>query len=213
VFGSPVRVAGLTAGATSITNTTVFVSLAQFALLRGPTTSYLLVRAAPGTAPEELARRLRRALPDLTVQSRADFTRSEARIVTDMSADLMRLMSLVGLLIALAVIALGLLTATLSRLRDYAVLKALGASTGRLASTVLGQVLWVVAPALALATGAGLLLAVVLPTLAPTVQLAVTLPGVVRLGLAALTAGAVAALLPLARVARVDAATAFREAR
>ena len=63
----------------------------------------------------------------VTAQTREQFADSEARIVTDMSADLLRLMSSIGLVIALAVIALGLMTATLNRLRDFAVLKALGA--------------------------------------------------------------------------------------
>ena len=47
----------------------------------------------------------------------------------------------IGLLIALAVIALGLMTATLNRLRDFAVLKALGGRTPRLARAVAMQVL------------------------------------------------------------------------
>jgi putative ABC transport system permease protein len=130
-----------------------------------------------------------------------------------MSADLLRLMSLIGLLIALAVIALGLLTSTLARLRDYAVLKALGAGTARLAGTVASQVLWTVALALLAATGLALLLTAVLPAVAPTVQLTVTAGSVARLGLAGLAAGTLAALLPLRRLATVDAATAFQESR
>ena len=77
---------------------------------------------------------------------------SEARVVTDMSADLLRLMSTIGLVIALAVIALGLMTATLNRLRDFAVLKALGARTPRLATAVAMQVLLTVVLASALAS-------------------------------------------------------------
>ena len=213
VSGTPLRIVGLTRGTTSITNTTVFVSRDEFTALRGPTTSYVLVRAAPGTAPDTLAGRLSAALPGLTVQTRDAVRASEARIVTDMSADLIRLMALVGLLIALAVVALGLLTTTLSRLRESAVLTALGASTGRLAATVAAQVVWTVGLALIGATGAALALTRALPSIAPTVQMAVTPGSVIRVGVAALVAGGLAALLPLRRVATVDPATAFREAR
>lgn len=213
VLGRPLRVVGLTSGETSITNTAVFVSLAEFAALRGATVSYVLVRAAAGISADTLARRVSSALPGLTVQTRAAFARSEARIVTDMSADLIRLMALIGLLIALAVIALGLLTTTLSRLREYAVLKALGATTGRLAATIAAQVGWIVTLSLTTSTVAALLLARALPALAPTVQMTVTPGSVLRLAAAALLAGGVAALLPLRRLATVDAATAFREAR
>lgn len=213
VLGFPLRVSGLSAGGTSITNTTVFVTLRQFAAMRGSAASYLLVRAEDGVTADTMAGRLARALPGTTAQTRAQFTASEARIVTDMSADLLRLMGLIGLLIALAVIALGLLTATLARLREYAVLKALGAGTLRLAGIVASQVLWTVALALAAATGLALVLAAALPAVAPTVQLTVTAGSVAQVGLAALAAGTIAALLPLRRLATVDAATAFQESR
>jgi putative ABC transport system permease protein len=213
VLGTSLRVVGFSAGATSITNTTVFVSLAQFADPRGSTVSYVLVHAAAGTGSDVLARRLSAALPGLTVQTRAEFADSEARVVTDMSADLIRLMALIGLLIALAVVALGLLTTTPSRLRDYAVLKALGASTPRLARIVAGQAGWIIALALAAASGVALLLAAALPVAAPSVQMTVTAGSVTRLGVAALGAGVVAAMLLLRRLATLDAATAFQETR
>ena len=213
VSGAPLRVTGLTTGLTSITNTTVFVPRAQFATLGRPTTSYLLVGAAAGAQPADVARRLTRAIPGTTAQTREQFVASEARIVTDMSADLLRLMALIGLLIALAVVALGLLTATLTRLREYAVLKALGATTPRLAASIAAQVTSVVGLAAVAAAVGALLLASALPAVAPTVQLVVTPGSAVRVSVEALAAGLVAALLPLYRLARVDAASAFREAR
>ena len=213
MLGVPLRVTGLSSGGTSITNTTVYVSLSQFTAQRGPTVSYLLVKADRTVTPGALTGRLAGALPGTTAQTREQFTASESRIVTDMSADLLRLMSLIALLIALAVIALGLLTSTLARLRDYAVLKALGASTRRLAGTVAAQVVWTVALALAAATAMALLLAAALPTIAPTVQLLVTADSVARVGVAALVAGMIAAQLPLRRLSTIDAATAFQESR
>ncbi len=119
---------------------------------------------------------------------RAQFAASESRIVTDMSADLLRLMSLVGLLIPLAVISLGPFTSTLARLRDYAVLKALGARTTRLAGTVVSQVAGTVTLALGAATGLAVALAAALPTIAPLVAVKVTPVSVGRVGLAALGA-------------------------
>jgi putative ABC transport system permease protein len=213
VFGTRLRIVGTTSGLTSITNTTVFVSQAQFAALRGPATSYLLVRAKPGVSAKLLASRLSAGLPDVTVQTRRAFVASEGRIVTDMSADLIRLMAGIGLLIAIVVVALGLLTTTLARVRDYAVLKAIGASTPRLAATIAAQAGWTVVLALAVATGAVLLLTLALPALTPTVALTVTANSIADAGAAALAAGVIASLLPLRRVSTIDAATAFREAR
>jgi putative ABC transport system permease protein len=122
-------------------------------------------------------------------------------------------MSLVGLLIALAVIALGLMTATLSRIRDFAVLKALGARTRRLVAAVAAQVVWTVTLAALAAAVLAQLLAWLLPDVAPAVQIAVTPAAVATTTLEALAMGLVAALWPLRRIASIDAATAFRETR
>jgi len=71
--------------------------------------------------------------------------------------------------------------------------------------------LWTVVLALVVATALTLLVAQVLPAVAPTLQLSVTAASVARTGLAALAAGMLAALLPLRRLATV--AAAFQEAR
>jgi putative ABC transport system permease protein len=213
VLGAPVRVVGLSSGGTSITNTTVFVSQAEFARIRDDRVSYVLVGAEDGVEAGTIADRISAAVPSVTVQTRREFADSEARVVTDMSADLLRLMSLVGQLIALAVIALGLMTATLNRIRDFAVLKALGARTRRLVAAVAAQVVWTVALAALAATVLAQLLAWLLPDVSPAVQITVTPAAVARTTLEALAMGLVAALWPLRRIATIDAATAFRETR
>lgn len=213
LLGARLRVVGLSSGGSSITNTTVFVSQAEFARVHHAAPSYLLVGTDSSASVDTVADRIREAAPAVIVQTRDEFAASEARIVTDMSADLLRLMSTIGLLIALAVIALGLMTATLNRIRDYAVLKALGATTGLLAGSVAVQVLWTVALATLLAAIVAQLLSWGLPALAPAVTISITPGALARTALGALAVGLLAALWPLRRIATVDAATAFRETR
>jgi putative ABC transport system permease protein len=212
-LGARLEVVGLSSGGSSITNTTVFVSQPEFARIHHAVPSYLLVGTDASADASRVADRIREAVPAVTVQTRQEFTASEARIVTDMSADLLRLMSTIGLLIALAVIALGLMTATLNRLREYAVLKALGATTSRLAGSVTVQVLWTVALSSLLASFLAQLLSRVLPLLAPAVTISITSAALVQTTLGALAVGLLAALWPLRRIATLDAATAFRETR
>lgn len=213
VMGVRVRAVGFSTGGSSITNTTVFVSLPEFARIHDDRISYVLAGTHRGQAPSVVAERIAREVPGVTAQTRAGFAASEARIVTEMSADLLRLMSTIGLFIALSVIALGLMTATLSRLRDYAVLKALGARTARLAAAVLVQVLLTVALATAVAMTVALGLARVLGWAAPQVQITITTTAVLQTAVTVLAVGLVAALWPLRRIAALDAATAFRESR
>jgi putative ABC transport system permease protein len=213
VMGMPVRAVGFSTGGSSITNTSLFVDLAEFARIHDDRVSYVLAGLDAGADSNTVADRIRAEVAGVTVQNREQFAESEARIVTDMSADLLRLMSTIGLVIALAVIALGLMTATLNRLRDFAVLKALGARTPRLARAVAMQVLLTVVLASAVATTVALGLAWLLPTAAPSVQISIAAAAVAQTTAAALLVGLIAALWPLRRIAALDAATAFRETR
>jgi putative ABC transport system permease protein len=127
-----------------------------------------------------------------------------------MGADLMQIMSLAGFLIALAVIGLTLFTLTLSKLREHAVVKALGGRTRRLAAVVLAQAAWSVGLAVALATALAVGLGAVVGRVNPAVTIAVEPGSVLRVAVAALAVGALGAVAPLRRVVSVDPASAFR---
>ena len=195
---------------TNIVNTTVFIRTEDFARLRGDTFAYVLAGAEPDVDADTLAQRLAAALPDTTVQTRAEFARQEANVVRDMAADVMKIVTVIGFLIALAVIGLTLFTATLAKLREYGILKALGAGSGRLAVTVAAQAAWSVALGLAVAVATSVLLGAAIGARPPTSRSPSRPASVIRTGAGALLVGAVAALLPLRRVLRVDPATAFR---
>ncbi|HET7518952.1 MAG TPA: ABC transporter permease, partial [Actinomycetes bacterium] len=197
-------------GGTNIANTTVFIATGDFARLRGPTQSYVLVGARAGVDLGVRRAQLEGIPPGHTVLTREDFAASERRIVTDMSADLLRIMSGIGFGIALAVIALSLFNVTVAKTREYGVLKALGARPGRLAATVAGQAAWSITLALAAATILALLLAVVIGRLNPALAIWIAPASVLRTGLGALLVGILGAILPIRRVMRVDPAASFR---
>lgn len=210
VLGREFEVVGISRGGTSITNTTAFIPTEDFAAIRGPALSYVMVSARPAMNPEVLATRLARAIPGVTVQTKDEFIHEEASIVRDMSADLMQIMSFIAFLIALAIVALTLFTATLAKLRDYAVVKALGATPWRLGRTVVAQAAWSVGAALVTAVVLAFVVAAMLESLTPNVRLAIEPSSVTRSALAALVAGALGALVPLRRVIRLDPASAFK---
>ncbi len=212
ILGSPVplRVSGLSTDGTNIVNTTVYVRTEDFAALRGATVAYVLAGAEAGVDADTLAQRIAAALPDTTVQTRAEFARQEANVVRDMAADVMKCVTVIGFVIALAVTGLTLFTATLAKLREYGILKALGAGTPRLAATVAAQAAWSVALALVAAVAVSLALGAAIGAATPNVQVAIEPASVLRTGATALIVGAIASLIPLRRVLRVDPATAFR---
>jgi putative ABC transport system permease protein len=122
----------------------------------------------------------------------------------------MRIMNLVGLGIALVVIGLALFTLTLAKLREYGVVKAIGARPRRLLAIIATQATWTVAASLTLAVALTALAGVVVARVQPSVEI-VLVPGqVARTGLAALVVAAIGAVVPLRRVLAVDPASAFR---
>ncbi len=212
ILGSPVpmTVSGFSTDGTNIVNTTVYVRNEDFAAMRGDTVAYVLAGAQPGVDPDTLAQRLGAALPETTVQTRTEFARQEANVVRDMAADVMKIVTVIGFAIALAVTGLALFTATLAKVREYGILKALGAGSTRLTLTVATQALWSVALALAAAVLAAFALGAVIGAATPNVEVVIELESILRTGVTALVIGALAALVPLRRVLHVDAATAFR---
>jgi putative ABC transport system permease protein len=212
VFGDNFTVSALFRGGTTIASSIAFITTDDFAERRGPAVAYVLAGAEPGVSAGELQQRVSTAITDTTVQTRDGFADEEAALVRDMSADLMRIMSIVGLLIALAVIGLTLFTLTLAKLREHAVVKALGGRTRRLAGIVLAQAAWSVAVAVAVAAVASILLSDLVERANPAITIVIEPASIVRVTLAALVIGAAGALIPLRRVAAVDPASAFRRA-
>lgn len=210
VMGAPFEVSGISTGGTNIVNTTVFIGTEDFARLHGDSVAYVLVGADPGITAADLVARLSAALPGTTAQTRAEFARQESNVVRDMAADVMAIMTIIGFLIALAVVGLTLFTATLAKLREYGVVKALGAGPARLAFTVAAQAAWFLSLGLIVAVTVALALGRLIGALTPNVTVVIEPTSVARTAAGAVLVGGIAALLPLRRVLRVDPATAFR---
>ena len=202
-------VSGLTTGMANIANSVSYVRFDDFAAVRRAdgAASFILVStdgAAAGTA-ETITRET--GLEALTT---TEFAAEERRVVRDMAADLMAIMAMAAFLIGLVVVGLTLYTVTLSRMREIGVLKAIGASSSRLAGSVVGQGAWIVGVAVVVAVPAALGLGWVAATVTSNVTLAVEPASVARVGVGAAALGVLGGLAPLVKVARVDPASVFR---
>lgn len=212
VLGRDFRVAGLVSGTVSITNSVAYIRFDDFeeATRLRRIASFGLVRVRPGTDPSSVADRIQEKVGDLTVQTKAGFADSERRIISDMSTDILRIMSLVGFFIGLAVVGLTVYTATLSKLKEFGVLKALGAPASRLFGVVLAQALMSVALGLAAAVAAALALSAVLGLTGAGIRVVVEYSSVVRVALAGTVIAVAASAAPIVRVARIEPADVFR---
>jgi putative ABC transport system permease protein len=209
-LGRQLRVIGLAGGASSVVAGLAFVDYETFAhaaRTRG-SASYVLLWPR-GDDPAAVAPALARS-HRLEVQTREQFSGNERQVISDMSTGLIRGMLSIGIVVGLAVAALSVYTATVARLQEYAVLKAIGMSNRALYALVSRQSLMTVAGGLALALALVLGLAVLIPLLDPSVRLSLSLGSVARTAAAAALIAVVAALAPARRLAHVDPATVYR---
>lgn len=212
ILGRPFTVSGLATGTTSLTNSVAFISFEDFAQIRdaSDTASFLLVKAQPGVSPAALAAQIQRAMPGVTVQTRDQFASQERQVVDDMSTDLVSIMNLVGFAIGLAVLALTVYTATLTRRAEYGVLKALGARATNLYRVVLAQAFLSVALGFALGFVLTLGLSLVVPYIASNVALDIRPPSLLKVGGVSLVIAGISALLPIWQISRLDPAQVFK---
>jgi putative ABC transport system permease protein len=212
VLGGEARIVGLSRGTASLVNSVAFVSFDDFRTMRGdaPVVSFVLVKIAGDASPGAVAADIERLVPGVTAQSRSDFVDQERRLVTDMSADVISIMSVVGFVVALAVVALTIYIATLAGRREYGVLKALGARNRVLYRVVLVQAAISVAVGFAIGMAFTALLAFAIGRTDLNLELAITAASLVKVGLFAAVIAGLAAILPIRQVGGVDPAIVFR---
>lgn len=212
VLGGQARIVGLSRGTASLVNSVAFVSFDDFRAMRGgaPVISFALVRIAGTASADTVAADIERLVDGVTAQSRAAFLDEERRIVTDMSADIISIMSAVGFVVALAVVALTVYVAILARRREFGVLKALGAPNRVLYRVVLVQAAISVAVGLASGLAFTALLAFAISRTDLNLELAITASSLAKVGLFAAIIAALGSILPIQQVAGVDPAVVFR---
>jgi len=212
ILGEDFELVGLSEETSSLVNSIAFISMDNFAELRSgyDTVSFLLVKVDDGESPAVIAARIEAQVRDITVQTTRAFAAQERQVVKDMSTDLITIMNLIGFLIGLAVMALTVYTATLSRRREYGVLKALGARNGHLYRAVLTQALLSVAFGFAIGLAITIILSAVIPRLGLSMVLEVSLASLLKVGSLSLVIAGIAAILPIRQIAGLDPAMVFR---
>lgn len=209
VLGERFRIVGLSRGTASFMTGLVFVTHAAVdGLLRqeGSTTAVLVGAADPDAA------RTRLEAAGLAVLSRSDLRRAGLALATRVYGTPLRLMVAVAFAAGTLVIALTAYTLVAEHRREYGILKAMGATAGRLTGMAVGQTTMVAAAGLI----AGLALFVagrlVIVTTRPQFSVLLTTTSVLRAALAAAAMAAVAALVPTRRLVRLDPAAAYQGA-
>ena len=212
ILGRGFTIVGLSNGTVNIVNSVAFISLDDFQAMRGSpgVVSFLMVKIAPGVSDEAVAVRIESEVDGVTAMPRAAFASQERRVVKDMSTDVITMMNMIGFLIGLAVMALTVYTATLSRRKEFGVLKALGARNAHLYQAVLAQALMSVLLGFVLGVAFVWLLSGIIPRLGLMLSLEIGQASLLKVGGTSLIIAALSAILPIRQIVGLDPAMVFR---
>jgi putative ABC transport system permease protein len=172
--------------------------------------SFALVAVSPEADLEEVVAAIEDRVPGtnaLTPQAFADVTRRE---LEEGFLPIVAVLIGIAFVVGLAVIALTIYTSTVERTRDYGVLKAVGASPGQLFAVVVRQSVVVALVGYALGSVLGLVAGRLIQDAVPEFALLYRWQDFLFVLAAALVMSAVAAIVPIRRVARIDPAVVFR---
>jgi putative ABC transport system permease protein len=173
------------------------------------TVSYFLVRTE-GPDPTAVGRRIERQVPGTQAITGADFAAENSAILRQGFLPVLWVLVLIAVVVGAAVIGLIIYTATVEKSREYAVLKAIGFSNGRLYRIVFQQSL--IAAVAGFAVGAVLSfgLAALIEGQVPVFVAAIGPGDVVFAGAAAVVMALASSFIPARPIARLDPAQTFR---
>lgn len=207
------EVVGLSRETFSVTNPVTFVSsedLADLLSLRGYD-SYLLVTVAAGTSPEELAERIEEDVDGVEALTTEELLANDLQLASQMGTEVIGLMTTISAVLATVLVAFALFIHTSRIRRDLVVLKALGFSNHHLYGSVLIQATVITGLAFVTATAVVAIVAVVGPSMAPILSLAVRGRALGEIGVSGLAVAILGTLVVTRRVAAVDPMSAFSE--
>jgi putative ABC transport system permease protein len=172
--------------------------------------SFYVVTAAPGADLDEVAGAAAAAVPGSEAHSAADFANATRDLVNQGFLPVVGALVAIGFAIGGAVIALTIYTLTIEKARDFGVLKAIGADDRFVYRIVVVQSLGVGAAGAALGIVASVLVATLIRRGVPEFVTELRPLDAAAVFALALLVSAIAALVPVRRISRIDPAMVFR---
>jgi putative ABC transport system permease protein len=213
ILGYDLTIAGLSEGTFGIATSITFVNKDALAWLMGvsaQSSSYILIQPTPGIDLEMLADRLHEALPQVNLLTQEAFIASDKEMIRQMGADIIRAMDYVAYIVGLLVIGLTIYTATLERKREYGVLKAIGANTIALLQVVFVQAFIGSGLGFVVGVGAAYGVAALVRYIFPEMLILIEPGSVLQQMPVFIIVTALAALLPIGSIARLDPILVFK---
>lgn len=166
--------------------------------------TFMFIRAAEGTDPGELEKNLNAALPGYKFRS----TRDETMLLADTKMPMMKefkfTVIIVSMLLSFMVILVAMYTTIFERTREIGILKSLGASRSFIVGIILKETVIISGLGVAFGIGISEIARKVITSAFPTLQVSMTLAEVLTACVLGLLGGALGALYPAYKAAKMD---------
>jgi putative ABC transport system permease protein len=172
--------------------------------------NFFVLVAEPGVDGAQLSPRAVAAVPGSQARTAGQFAAATREMVHQGFLPVVGVLVAIGFAIGGAVIALTIYTATVEKARDFGVLKAIGASEGFVYGIVVRQSLSIGVVGAALGVGASVVVATLVRDRVPEFVTDLRPWDATGVFAGALLVSALAALVPVRRISRIDPATVFR---
>lgn len=211
MFDEVFTIVGITDKNNMMLYSRAFVNLdeAQEILRQKGQVNFILVSLPDPSRASEIEEKLESDIAGITVYKKSDFAKSNAKALMDTFVPIIFVITIIGFATGAVVVGLTIYTATMEKIKEYGVLKAIGATNRKLFFIVFEQALW----SSLLGYVLGILLAWLVSKLVVDV-INMVLEFNLKIYLLALGASVamsfVATYIPLIRIAKTDPAMVFR---
>jgi putative ABC transport system permease protein len=206
-------VVGLSDGTNSWMASFFFIEkrAAERLLLAPDSTSFLLLTLEPEADPTAVNSRLRRRLRDVEILPASVVKQNDLDLLVQIFAIPLQMMVAIAFAVGTAILGMIIYTATVERVREYGVLKAVGAKNRHLYWLVMQQGLFTALVGASLGIGLAWLVGQGVMTISPKFLVIFQPDSTLTIMVTGLLMGLLAALLPARYVGHLDPARVFRK--
>lgn len=212
VLGRTYRITGLSRGTSSWLGAYLFISRqdAEEVLQLAGIASFYLLRLPPGADVAVVKEAIEQQVAGVEVMTPVERAALDWKLLGTVLNMPINMMILIGVVTGVAVMGLTTYTAIIDRMREYGVLKAVGANGSWLRRLVITETLYRAVLGFVLGTGLSYLTAELIMFLFPQFTITILPETIAFTGLLAVAMTILAALLPIRQIMMIDPAVVFK---
>lgn len=210
LFNRQYTVVGLSVGSNAIAFQYIFISLDDYRMAHDKSNayvSYYLVKS--DLSSSEIKAKINNILPGATVRPTKDVAEDNLKVIEQSFLNIIKLLVVVGAAVGTLIVSITVYNATTERIRDYAILKAIGARASWLRVVVLIQTIITSVGGFVIGLFGFALVKSVAPSFIPSIEMNLPLTLVLVVGAGTLVMAFIGAMIPINKINKVDPVEVF----